>query len=326
MSANSRVPRLRHAQMRGLSLIELMISIVLGLILVAAAGGIFMSNQQTYRATESLGRVQENSMVAFELMSREIREAGGSPCDSSIAPATVLNTVAWSNNLAAGIQGYDNGVLWATPPAGASATADGLEIISATGNVYSMARQVASTDTLALTATDHTLVQGDIALVCDFQCATIFQKTDATAMPSGVVQHVAGVAVLPGNSAASFVCSTVDLTAHAYGADSLVSEVRASRWYVGNNTNGGQSLFRAPVDQGVLQAGQEIVEGVADMQLTYLERNETAYTAPGGVADWRQVVAVRIALTLQGNQRVGTDGSPVSRTLSHVVTLRNRAL
>ena len=57
----------------GLSLIELMIAIALGLLIVAATLSIFSSNKQSYRATENLGRVQESGRTAFELMSRDIR-------------------------------------------------------------------------------------------------------------------------------------------------------------------------------------------------------------------------------------------------------------
>ena len=43
--------------MRGLSLIELMIAMLLGLLVVGGAIGIFVSNRRAYNATESLSRV-----------------------------------------------------------------------------------------------------------------------------------------------------------------------------------------------------------------------------------------------------------------------------
>ena len=42
---------------RGFSLVELMIALLLGTLVVAAAGGIFIANRQTFRSTDSLGRV-----------------------------------------------------------------------------------------------------------------------------------------------------------------------------------------------------------------------------------------------------------------------------
>ena len=63
---------------RGVSLIELMVALVLGLLVVGGAIGMFISNKQAYSATESVGRVQENSRLAFELMARDKKvERGG---------------------------------------------------------------------------------------------------------------------------------------------------------------------------------------------------------------------------------------------------------
>ncbi|MFA4615373.1 pilus assembly protein PilW, partial [Xanthomonas perforans] len=53
-----------------------MISMVLGLLVVGAAIGIFLSNRQAYAATEGVGRIQETARLGFELIARDIREAG----------------------------------------------------------------------------------------------------------------------------------------------------------------------------------------------------------------------------------------------------------
>ena len=72
-----------RAHARGLSLVELMIALMLGLLVLGSASAIFISNRQTYRATEGLGRVQENGRMAFEMMARDLREAGGHPCGNA---------------------------------------------------------------------------------------------------------------------------------------------------------------------------------------------------------------------------------------------------
>ena len=38
----------------------------------------------------------------------------------------------------------------------------------------------------------------------------------------------------------------------------------------------------------------------------------------------RSVVAVKIAMTLEGLDKISTDNSVLQRTLEHVVTIRNR--
>ncbi len=74
---------------------------------------------------------------------------------------------------------------------------------------------------------------------------------------------------------------------------------------------------------------EEIAEGVTDMQLTYLETDAagalpTDYVSAASVTSWPRVNAVRVALTLQSLQKVGTDGAVLQRQMTHVATLRNR--
>lgn len=58
----------RRSFQAGFSLIELMISLVLGLLVIAAAGGIFLSNKRVYGSTEAINRIQENQRAAFEML------------------------------------------------------------------------------------------------------------------------------------------------------------------------------------------------------------------------------------------------------------------
>ena len=74
----------------GFTLIELMIAMLLGLIVVAAAGSVLLSSQKTYKTTEEMARLQEGGRAAFELMAKDIREAGASPCPGI---TQVLNVV-----------------------------------------------------------------------------------------------------------------------------------------------------------------------------------------------------------------------------------------
>ena len=64
MSKRSGIHPVARRATRGFSLIEMMIAMVLGLLVVGAAIGIFVSNQQAYRATEGLGRVQARQQHA----------------------------------------------------------------------------------------------------------------------------------------------------------------------------------------------------------------------------------------------------------------------
>src|SRR5690606_36044467 len=82
----------RPQSMRGVSLIELMIAMLLGVVVVAAAGGLFLTNKRVYASTETLHRIQESTRSSFEIMSRDIREAGGRACGTSSTLVNMLNS------------------------------------------------------------------------------------------------------------------------------------------------------------------------------------------------------------------------------------------
>ncbi|HNQ49700.1 MAG TPA: hypothetical protein PKI22_09865, partial [Hydrogenophilus thermoluteolus] len=69
---------------------------------------------------------------------------------------------------------------------------------------------------------------------------------------------------------------------------------------------------------------EEIVDGVWDLQLQYLMRDDTQYRDATEISDWTRVVAARLELTTRTAENVGTDGTPLERKWYAVVNLRNR--
>lgn len=61
---------------KGLSLVELMISITLGLLLMTGVTQIFLSSKDTYRTQQASSRVQETGRLALEFISKDLRMAG----------------------------------------------------------------------------------------------------------------------------------------------------------------------------------------------------------------------------------------------------------
>ncbi|MDX5297723.1 MAG: prepilin-type N-terminal cleavage/methylation domain-containing protein [Gammaproteobacteria bacterium] len=355
------LPRTSQA---GFSLIELMIAMLIGLLVVAAAAGVFISNKRVYNAAETLNRVQEGTRVGFELMSRDIREAGGNPCS---ATAPVINQMDvdendWWAGWGDGIRGYGAGEAMSGSLAGMGvigpgvgqrvSETDAIELTSAVGGGIRVVNH--STPSAVVEVTNQGDIQNnDVLIICNMDYSFIFQVTQ---LPStNQIQHNSNglncaqefqyeePCESTGASGAYGYCFVPGATPSSqcvgFGrGPAYVAKVGMLRWYVGNNARGGRSLYRAvisnrsatEVPDTVLEA-YEVVEGVQDMTLTYLEAGESAYTAPGGVADWSQVVAVRVQLdmvgtvgALTGREIEGTDGDALGRTITHVVTLRNR--
>jgi len=92
MSANNIFPGIhgiasggpRHvSRQSGISLLELMVSLGLGLLLMVGIGTIFVGSNQTYRVQDDNARIQEAGRYALEIIGRSIRQAGANAPMSS---------------------------------------------------------------------------------------------------------------------------------------------------------------------------------------------------------------------------------------------------
>ena len=344
MSQNPRLPRRfrrspgSRASMRGVTLIELMISLMLGVMVMAAAGAIFVQNRATYRATESLGRVQESGRMSFELMARDLREAAGNPCGKNLPLANVLNgsTGQWWTNWTSGIVGFDGGVAAGGLPFGTAtgnriAGTDAIELMSGDNSSgVTVVQHVPSSAQFKLNTINHNLDDSDIAIVCDFRQAALFQVTNAQPGTNEVIVHNTGSTAYPGNCTKGLglpVRCTTNGTPYTYGPNSMVVRIHAVRWYIGRSNDGGNSLFRSTLINtgGVLNPqAQEIVEGVDNMQLQYLQRGAGDYVDAAAVTNWNNVTSVRVVLNLTGRDQAGVGNTQLQRVIAHTVTLRNR--
>jgi type IV pilus assembly protein PilW len=309
--------------MRGVTLIELMVALLLGLMVTAAAIAVFVSNRLTYQATEALGRVQENARIAFELMARDIRQAAGNPCVNNLPVANVLNNPGgnWFTNINGwntGLLGVD-GAFTAAQPANRVANTDAIQLVSGGDRVLTVSAHDTAGHQFTVNAA-HGFSAGDLILVCNARQAAIFQ---ATAAAGSTIQHASG-GVAPGNCTGELGLpqNCAAGTTFAYSApNSVLTRLHATRWYVGDNGRGGRSLYQSRL-QGGAATNEEIAENVLGMQITYLQAGQAEYVAAGAVADWGRVTAARIHLTLQSIDEV--NGDPVIRDMYYIAALRNR--
>lgn len=78
---------LRLRTQSGVTLIELMVGMVLGLMLVAFTGSAYITQSNTTRATDESSRLQETARVAINLLERTIRLSGFVPYGEGTSPA-----------------------------------------------------------------------------------------------------------------------------------------------------------------------------------------------------------------------------------------------
>ncbi len=68
----------RHC--RGLTLVELLVSISIGLVVVGALVALYLSTARSYRQLDALAQLQSNARYVFEIMGYDIRMAGNMTC------------------------------------------------------------------------------------------------------------------------------------------------------------------------------------------------------------------------------------------------------
>ena len=96
---------------QGLSLVELMIALVVGLVFMAGVISMFLASRQSYTLGSAVARLQENGRFALDFMRPALRLAGYTGCggqslwqDPSV---NLLNNTSDFYDFAQAIQGYD---------------------------------------------------------------------------------------------------------------------------------------------------------------------------------------------------------------------------
>jgi type IV pilus assembly protein PilW len=94
----------RGSSQSGVGLIELMISITIGLVILAAILAVFTATSSTSKQSESTTRMSEDAAVAMNYMAGYVRMAG-----FSFPQVNVSGSVTDSNFSGSGVRGCDNG-------------------------------------------------------------------------------------------------------------------------------------------------------------------------------------------------------------------------
>lgn len=315
----------------GFTLVELMIALVLGLLIVAGVGSVFLANQNAYRTNVALGELQESARTSFEFLAREIRAAGANPCGTGDVES-ILNTAsnAMLNNNTS-IEGWDDASTSAAtlPTTGAGVPVAGGGDAIRLASARSAGLELESTGprtSVTLSGTNSAISSEDILMVCDIDQATIFQVTKVS---NKTLEHAADTGT-PGNqieclnNRSSTGCTSFSPTSYLAIPMNYI-------WYVGTNNEGGRSLFRFGRGQKATNDRMEMVRGVQSLTTRYHERGGSAYVTAANVGNWESVDAVRMMLTVRsgGTQPgtsvgAGTDSQPLERTFTSTVAIRNR--
>lgn len=292
---------------KGLSLVELMVAMLVGLILTAGAIQIFISSRQTYRVQENLSRMQENARFAMEYLRRDIRMADYWGCvrEPRVGPPGATDSNIQNNlNISATFDfAFDQGI------SGTDGLDNAPDVITLRGSRDEGVRIHPPFMNIAAAAlqtnSNNGIEQGDILLVTNCSTGTIFQVSNPDPSQSGTIVHNEGSVVAPGNSQTEFN--------QTYGAEASIFKVTSSRYFVGDSA-GVPALFK----QDMNNAPIEIVRGVENMQITYGEDIDgdgvPNYFVPAGTPgfDIDRAVAIRVSLLMRSD-----DNNVTSRPIDY---------
>lgn len=306
---------------RGVSLVEIMIAITVGLVLTAGVIQVFVSNKQIYRVQEALARLQENGRFAVDFLTRDVRGAGFLGCAGYTTPIvnTLNNPTSLPWNFASPMQGSDAISMgtW-NPPLDVSIVSplggrDVITVRRSVGDAIPVIGQApgappGSNDINVAGALcpgpnplcDFDTPTNPIAMISDCINAAVFQISNPDPS-SGIINHFVGGT--PGN------------TTNALGKDftNTADVVRLSTltYYIRSGVLGRPSLWR----QDGVNPAQELVEGVEDMQVRYgvdtdVDKIPNQYLQANAVTDFNNVVSVRVDLLLQSIEDNLTNAPP----------------
>lgn len=323
---------------RGLTLIELMISLTIGMVLIAAVGYAYLGGRAAYRQQEAMARMQEGARFAFETMTYDVRMAGFSGCRTTTS-VNVLNGSNWYGNLfTQPLVGYEPGSMPAAI-SGSVVAGDALAVLRAdNSHEYVVTSHNPASAQFQLTA-NHDLKQGEILVATDCNHSVTFQMTNVNNNNTiNTVNHNTGSGT-PGNCTKGFGetalgsgvpdCSSVNGVPYTFAPGSRLLRMSGNIYYIGNNPNGIPSLYRLRLDAAggnAATTAEELVEGVEDMQIlygvdtsnpatcsqtdgvvdAYVAASAVTATAPCATAadDWKKVLSVRISLLMRSDDGI----------------------
>jgi type IV pilus assembly protein PilW len=259
--SDGRVYRISRA--RGVSLIELMVSLVIGLLLMAGAVTVYLQSKTTYTTSEAVARLQETGRYALSVIEPDVRLAGfwgmtnrAEGMQNTVADAAITNNcgAGWIGDAAHAINGINgDGTAGAyTLNCAATNRAMGADVL--------MVRRAAS----KVSAANASQVQVQSNRVQ----ATIFKNAS---LPSGYT-----------------------------ATGSQTRDVVANVYYV--SQSGTQYSLRRRSLAGNTMVDEEVIPGVQDMQVqfgidTTNDGNADRYDNPNTVGAGR-IVSARIWLLL----------------------------
>ncbi len=261
----------------GLSLIELMLAMVIGLTIIASAVTVFSGSRRSSDLNSALTEIQDNARFAMDTISRELRMAGFQGCvDINTSTAKVLANTAptdnYFNTSATASLIQQDGTWSPAAPLGFNIPAadavgapvpgtHALSVQFGSPSTFTFQPMATPNSDVVLNAANSGLVNGDLVLISNCQVADIFSITNAD---GATLQHSSS-GNRDNNLSAPYGLS-------ASGNDlARIMRFEANIYYIGDTqrSNGAGDDIYSLYKQSLPYSNPpiEMVEGISNMQL-----------------------------------------------------------
>ncbi len=304
-------PRLTQKKQLGLSLIELMVAMVLGLVLLGGVIQVLVGNVQTFKTNVGVGRIQESARFVISELAQNLRSVGYSGCMSKELPLI---------NNAAAIYGFG--------PAGA----DILSFKVPSNGTFTVGTTTitdAIQDTHAITVKSLTsqvkLKSNDVSNAIVVHNSAAFAKDDILFIGDCERNDIVAISSVNHNTNTIKVANSLS---KPYGSSAFVHKVEVTTYFIAPSQTGiaGNSIFRQ-VNEGT---PQELALGIEDMQFQFAVDTDNDNIAnrlypagDAGITDSKAIIAVRMLLNTTSIDSVNANGT-INRDFTISINLRNR--
>lgn len=284
----------------GISLVEIMVSMVVGLLVLAGILYVYSGNRVAFQFNENMSRLQEGGRIAMDLISNDLRMASFTGCARSgnvrVMGGVGVTTQQLEQGVWAGAYPTDPealAIVDSAPFVGKAGT-DVLRVFGSTGSGASLEKPLANVFSNLEVSSGSVISQvsnGNILIVGDCQVADMFS--------------VNGIATA---GATTTITAPAGGLSKTYGEDAMVIRYGGNKTYYlreAANPDGTKRLDSsgAPV-VSLFQDGVELVEGVDAFRVClgiddsldgtvdrYLRSNDPA-------VNWANVVAVQVDMLM----------------------------
>jgi len=299
----------------GLSLVELLIAMALGLLLILGVTQIYLSSSITYRQTEGLAYAQESTRFVSAMLTPKLRSAGNFGCLAQMGRPfdQIVNNRLNGRLIVPLIRALQGWEYTGTGPGDSITLAGNLSTPTA-GNWDS---GTAGTD-LPTALAGSVVINSDVVIVnaltpLGVEVSAVTNPGDSIINLSGASGVSAGRSVLATRDdcsegelfqksdapSLSTITTIPDTLGLGYDLQTRIYEFTTMAYYIGEGTNEEPALFRRLMTP--LQNPQELVSGVETLQILYGVNTDGSNAADGympadEVAAWDTVVSVRFSV------------------------------